>query len=72
MNKIAYNDIEGKIITSLDKSNLMKRRMYWRGFVWALSEYCELKTIDYLTLNAIIDRYGNQRKDFQVKGELIP
>ena len=72
MNTIAYEDVKRKIITSLNKCNLMKRRMYWRGFAYSLSEYCELKTIDYLELNAIINSYGDEKKDHQVKEKLIP
>ncbi|KKM05894.1 hypothetical protein LCGC14_1749440 [marine sediment metagenome] len=72
MNNIAYKDVERKIIASLDRCNLVKRRMYWRGFIWALSEYCDLGNINYETLSAIIDRYGSEKKDHQVKGKLIP
>ncbi len=64
MNKIVYEDIKRKIIRDLDVRNLMKRRMYWRGFIYALMEYTKMPSEDYYSLKRTVNDYGSEVKDW--------
>ncbi len=70
LHKFVYNDVKWKIKKDLDCKNLMKRRMYWRGFAFALYEYADMPSAEYGSLKEVINEYGSEGNDY--KGLLWP